>query len=150
MEQAIAAQNFKALAPLIMRDSNNFHAICLDTYPPIFYLNATSQRLIHMVHALNAASSQDIVAYTFDAGPNPVLFYEDSSQQLLFAKLADTFGLDFDRSECDYFAAAPPSFVQDLPQEHTVRYYKFNNCDFESGYLCRLGPGAISSPCIQL
>ena len=61
MEAAIAARDFKAFAELTMRDSNQFHATCLDTYPPIFYLNDASRRVIHVVHALNAAAG--------DAGP---------------------------------------------------------------------------------
>ena len=36
-----------------MRDSNSFHSTCLDTYPPIFYLNETSKRAIAAVHAYN-------------------------------------------------------------------------------------------------
>jgi len=36
-----------------MRDSNQFHAICLDTYPPLFYMNSTSQAIIQLVHRYN-------------------------------------------------------------------------------------------------
>ncbi len=31
---------------IIIQDSNQFHAICLDTYPPIFYLNQFSKQVI--------------------------------------------------------------------------------------------------------
>ena len=41
------------MSELIMRDSNNFHSICMDTYPPIFYLNQFSKEIIDLVHKIN-------------------------------------------------------------------------------------------------
>ena len=32
-----------------MMDSNSFHATCLDTFPPIFYLNDVSRAVIRVV-----------------------------------------------------------------------------------------------------
>jgi hypothetical protein len=37
-----------------VQDSNQFHAVCLDTYPPIFYLNDTSKKIIDICHKINA------------------------------------------------------------------------------------------------
>ena len=74
MESAIHNRDFGAFAELTMRDSNQFHATCLDTYPPIFYMNDTSKAIISMVHRLNGDGSTARYAYTFDAGPNAVLF----------------------------------------------------------------------------
>ena len=34
-----AGRDFETFGQLTMADSNQFHATCLDTYPPIFYLN---------------------------------------------------------------------------------------------------------------
>ena len=67
---------------ITMVDSNNFHATCLDTFPPVAYLNDTSHQIISLVHGFNASLSSDSdakqpairAAYTFDAGPNAVLF----------------------------------------------------------------------------
>jgi diphosphomevalonate decarboxylase len=73
MEAAIRDKDFPTFARLTMVDSNQFHAACLDTYPPIFYLNNISQRVITLVHALN--QPKIICAYTFDAGPNAVLYF---------------------------------------------------------------------------
>ena len=38
MKQAILDKDFDMFAELTMKDSNQFHAVCLDTYPPIFYM----------------------------------------------------------------------------------------------------------------
>ncbi|KAL0382737.1 UNVERIFIED_CONTAM: Diphosphomevalonate decarboxylase 2 [Sesamum calycinum] len=42
MEEAIQNRDFPAFARLTCADSNQFHAVCLDTSPPIFYMNDTS------------------------------------------------------------------------------------------------------------
>lgn len=97
IEQAFRDKNFTAFATLTMKDSNQFHATCLDTYPPIFYMNDASRSIICVVHAYNdyyitmtknqhlgkstvegASNGGDLrVAYTFDAGPNAVLYTLD-------------------------------------------------------------------------
>lgn len=69
---AIKANDFDAFAKITMQDSNQFHAICADTYPPIFYLNETSHRIISMIHQFNEPAIR--AAYTFDAGPNAVIY----------------------------------------------------------------------------
>ncbi|KAJ1969256.1 diphosphomevalonate decarboxylase [Dimargaris xerosporica] len=74
MEQAILARDFDTFAEITMRDSNQFHAICLDTFPPIFYLNDTSRLIIQVVTAINRMSKRTQAAYTFDAGPNAVIY----------------------------------------------------------------------------
>ena len=61
-------KNFESLAEVTMRDSNMLHAICQDTYPPIFYLNETSHALINFVTQFNQLSKEIKLAYTFDAG----------------------------------------------------------------------------------
>lgn len=57
-----------------MQDSNQFHAICLDTYPPIFYMNDISKIIINLVHVINKHYGYIMAAYTFDAGPNAVIY----------------------------------------------------------------------------
>lgn len=53
MESAIKSKDFAKFAEITMRDSNQFHAICLDTYPPCFYLNNVSHAIIEFVHQYN-------------------------------------------------------------------------------------------------
>lgn len=76
MRAAILDKDFHRFAELTMKDSNQFHATCLDTYPPIFYLNQSSKAVIELVHAFNDYHGKSKVAYTFDAGPNAFLFME--------------------------------------------------------------------------
>ncbi|TDH66516.1 hypothetical protein CCR75_007007 [Bremia lactucae] len=76
MEMAILARDFEAFGTLTMQESNQFHAVCLDTLPPIFYLNDTSRQIIALVHRYNEQAGRVQAAYTFDAGPNAVLFTE--------------------------------------------------------------------------
>ncbi|KAM9122543.1 diphosphomevalonate decarboxylase [Pangshura tecta] len=74
MIQFIQQRDFEGFGQLTMKDSNQFHATCLDTFPPIFYLNDVSRRIIALVHRFNAHHGKTKVAYTFDAGPNAVVF----------------------------------------------------------------------------
>ncbi|XP_044065431.1 diphosphomevalonate decarboxylase isoform X2 [Siniperca chuatsi] len=74
MIEAVRRKNFAAFAELTMKDSNQFHATCLDTYPPIFYLSSVSQQVITLVHRYNSYYGETRLAYTFDAGPNAVIF----------------------------------------------------------------------------
>lgn len=79
---------------ICMQDSNQFHAVCLDTYPPIFYMNDTSKAIIRLVHALNDFNGSICAAYTFDAGPNAVIYTLEKFAPLgmyLFHRLCATF-----------------------------------------------------------
>jgi diphosphomevalonate decarboxylase len=75
MRAAVLERDFDAFANLTMRDSNSFHATCLDTDPPIFYLNDVSRAAIRAVEAINEHAGKMVAAYTFDAGPNAVVYY---------------------------------------------------------------------------
>lgn len=86
MTRCIQEQDFQGFAQLTMKDSNQFHATCLDTFPPISYLNDTSRRIIQLVHRFNTHQGQTKVAYTFDAGPNAVIFtLEDTVAEFVAA-----------------------------------------------------------------
>lgn len=73
---ALCAKDFSRFAELVMRDSNQFHAVCLDAFPPIKYLTEQSHKVIQTIHALNCGPSGTIAGYTFDAGPNAFVFCE--------------------------------------------------------------------------
>ncbi|KAI4123611.1 MAG: hypothetical protein LQ338_005182 [Usnochroma carphineum] len=75
MEDAILQRDFEAFARITMRESNSFHATCLDTDPPIFYLNDVSRAAIRGVEIVNEKAGRVVAGYTFDAGPNCVVYY---------------------------------------------------------------------------
>lgn len=75
MEQAILDRDFETFGRITMKESNSFHATCLDTEPPIFYLNDVSRAVIRAVENVNEKVGKIVAAYTFDAGPNAVIYY---------------------------------------------------------------------------
>ncbi|XP_071443909.1 diphosphomevalonate decarboxylase [Hetaerina americana] len=74
MKKAIAEKDFETFGEITIKDSNQFHAVCLDTYPPVVYMNEVSNSIIELVHSYNSFHGKMKVAYTFDAGPNACLF----------------------------------------------------------------------------
>lgn len=54
MERALEARDFDTFARVTMQDSNQFHGTCLDTYPPIFYMNDSSRAIVQCLTAFNA------------------------------------------------------------------------------------------------
>jgi diphosphomevalonate decarboxylase len=79
MEEAIKAKDFEKFGKVTMMESNSFHSVCLDTFPPIFYLNDVSKAAIRVVEDINKKAGKIIAAYTFDAGPNAVIYYEEEN-----------------------------------------------------------------------
>ncbi|OLL22907.1 Diphosphomevalonate decarboxylase [Neolecta irregularis DAH-3] len=91
MKKAIAARDFQSFAELTIKDSNQFHAVCLDTMPPIFYLNDTSRYIIRLAEELNRVAGKYVAAYTFDAGPNAVLYYLSENTQLVLGLFRECY-----------------------------------------------------------
>jgi len=72
MEAAIREKNFADFAKLTMLDSDHFHELCHTTVPPIYYMNEVSKNVVALVNEFNANEIR--AAYTFDAGPNAVIY----------------------------------------------------------------------------
>ncbi|KAJ7638319.1 GHMP kinase [Roridomyces roridus] len=77
---AIIARDFDRFAEITMADSNQFHAVALDTSPPIFYMNDVSRSIIAVIEEYNRVAmlpengGKRKAAYTYDAGPNAVIY----------------------------------------------------------------------------
>ncbi|KAF6777019.1 hypothetical protein AHF37_03529 [Paragonimus kellicotti] len=50
---ALRKRDFPTLAEVAMRESDQLHAVCLDTWPPCLFLSAVSLAIIRWVHRLN-------------------------------------------------------------------------------------------------
>jgi diphosphomevalonate decarboxylase len=78
IKRAILARDFDTFAQLTMQDSNQFHAVALDTDPPIFYMNDVSRAIIALIVEYNRVALEQTghikAAYTYDAGPNAVIY----------------------------------------------------------------------------
>ncbi|KAJ8712161.1 hypothetical protein PYW07_005003 [Mythimna separata] len=72
--QAIKEKDFPKFAEITMKDSNQFHAVGLDSYPPCVYMTDVSHLVSYVIHKYNEISGSIKVAYTFDAGPNACLY----------------------------------------------------------------------------
>eukprot|EP00899_Mesostigma_viride_P025162 jgi/Mesvir1/5830/Mv00625-RA.1 len=87
MEAAIMARDFDAFGRITMADSNQLHAVCLDTQPPIFYMNDVSKRIVGIIERLNQHEGKIVAAYTFDAGPNAVIYCLDDTRDKVLHRL---------------------------------------------------------------
>ena len=89
---ALKHKDFESLAHITMRDSNSMHAVCLDSYPPISYLNDDSKRIMNAVHTLNESVGEVVAAYTFDAGPNAHIMTRKKDVERVKKAVADATG----------------------------------------------------------
>lgn len=53
IKEAILNKDFATFGEITIRESNQFHAICLDTYPPCVYMNDQSHSVSHFIHKYN-------------------------------------------------------------------------------------------------
>lgn len=123
IKKAILAKDFDSFAKITMQDSNQFHAVCLDTDTPIFYMNDVSRSIVALIVELNRVSVESggpiRAAYTYDAGPNAVIYALDKDIKDIVnliasyfpstPKFEDRFGL-FGASEVPGEGALPVDF----------------------------------------
>ncbi|KAK2191423.1 hypothetical protein NP493_53g12006 [Ridgeia piscesae] len=115
MRRAIKDKDFQTFAEITMKDSNQLHACCLDTYPPVTYMTDTSRDIVRLVHAVNNHYGENKVAYTFDAGPNACLYLMEDMVPTMLGLVQNFFPPEQDHGEA--FLTGLPSKVSTPSQE---------------------------------
>ncbi|WVR06247.1 diphosphomevalonate decarboxylase [Kwoniella sp. DSM 27419] len=115
ISKAILDKDFESFGQITMVDSNSFHSVCLDTSPPIFYLNDVSRAIIAVVEELNRASGKIIAAYTFDAGPNAVIYALEENMPKVLAVIKKFF------PTAEEFEDPFKTAIADLPKDFDVK-----------------------------
>lgn len=105
MTDAILNRDFDKFAEITMKESNQLHAVCLDSYPPIRYMTSASWEVINLVHRYNRFCGTNKLAYSFDAGPNACLFLLEESLPEVLALLEYAFPTS--TSKEDFFRGRP-------------------------------------------
>lgn len=94
VKKSVLAKDFAKFGELIMRESSNMHAVMLDTWPPIMYLNDYSKQIMYSIHDYNASIGGIVAAYTFDAGPNAHIYTTESQVDSIKKILSEIEGVN--------------------------------------------------------
>lgn len=154
MEAAYKARDFQTFGRLTMTDSNQFHATCLDTYPPIFYMTDISKVIIRLCGVINDHYGSIKAAYTFDAGPNAVIYCLEQDTKMIMAAMAFFFPAPGRSS--DY--CSDPAFYDEckrkcaelVPEELMTKLLATGRVpcagDVKYVFHTKAGPGPIKQP----
>lgn len=104
MTDAILQRDFNKFAEITMKESNQLHAVCLDSYPPIRYMTSASWDVVNLVHRYNQFCGTNKLAYSFDAGPNACLFLLEESLPEVLALVEYAFPTS---RKADFFQGRP-------------------------------------------
>ena len=74
LRQAIINRDFATFADIVAKESNQLHAVCMDSVPAIFYMNSTSRNIIGRIKELNQSAKETIATYSIDAGFHVFVF----------------------------------------------------------------------------
>lgn len=87
IRKAVLEKDLESFLEITMKESSSLHAVMLDTFPPIIYLNEISREIMNAVLEYNEAKGGICAGYTFDAGPNAHVYtvakYENEVRKLL-------------------------------------------------------------------
>ncbi len=73
----IKVRDYNNVWEIVIRASDGLHSIMLNSYPKIVYMNDVSHSIADSILELNSKFKENIAAYSFDAGPNPLIFTTD-------------------------------------------------------------------------
>ena len=97
VKESLIQKDFHKFAEVVMRESNQLHAICLDTLPAIFYMNNTSKLIVNTIRDLNTEYQQNIAAYSIDAGFHVFVFTLKEQNQLVKSRIETIAGQQLER-----------------------------------------------------
>jgi diphosphomevalonate decarboxylase len=153
IEKAYLARDFELFGKITMQDSNQFHATCLDTYPPIFYMNDVSKTIIRLVHVINSYYGEVRAAYTFDAGPNAVIYTLEKDVAMVAAVMATYFPAPGAAEDYCNKADVLSCYLDDsslIPAELRAKLDETGRKpiagDVKYVFLTKSGPGPIQQP----
>lgn len=149
IEKAYLNKDFATFGQITMADSNQFHATCLDTYPPIFYMNDISRSAIRLVHVYNTWARDVRAAYTFDAGPNAVIYTLDEFAVELGALMLHFYPEYGDKyvNNADYFTEIKAHVLDASLLEAALKTGRTPvSGDVKMMYYTKAGPGPQSLP----
>lgn len=153
IEKAYLERDFETFGRITMQDSNQFHAICLDTYPPIFYMNDTSKMIIKLCTLINEHFKCVKAAYTFDAGPNAVIYCLEKDVAVIMSVMTKYFpapGPVRDYCNNSLLYADAVSKQAFIPRQLTEALEKTGRIpaagDVKYIFYTKSGPGPISQP----
>lgn len=88
---ALRRRHFPDFAQVVVQESDELHAVCADTTPPVHYLTDSSEKIMNFVRAYNEMNGDTRLAYSFDAGANAFLFFESPNEQDILGLLRAYF-----------------------------------------------------------
>lgn len=138
MKKSILDKDFETFAELTMKDSNQFHAVCLDSYPPIFYMNDTSQAAIRTVEEINKNAGRTVAAYTFDAGPNCVIYFLEENAAQVLGPLKKVLG---EREGWENYT----NVSSEIPESFDTKWLEKLATGVSRVYITKVGEGAQES-----
>ncbi|XP_065298949.1 diphosphomevalonate decarboxylase isoform X7 [Dermacentor albipictus] len=121
-KQIASSDHWPQMRVIILVESNQLHAVCLDSYPPIHYMTSASWDVISLVHRYNRFYGTNKLAYSFDAGPNACLFLLEESLPEVLALIEYAFPTS--TNEVDFFRGRP-AVIGKMSQE-LVEYMAIN------------------------
>lgn len=74
---AMKRRDYSEVWRYTMIASDGLHSTMLRSYPRIVYMNDKSHYVASLILDLNREIGKEVAAYSFDAGPNPVIFTTD-------------------------------------------------------------------------
>lgn len=145
--KAIEEKDWNSFTDIIIKESNSLHASCLDTCPPIFYMNETTKNLASLAHDINANFYEPVTGYTVDAGANCFLITKTKHLDYLIGLIQDVSGLDSSDIKYGFKDEVTPEHNQiDEAQTSAMLDQYRGNINLQQLIVTRIGKGCHFVP----